>query len=130
MTPPGADGAVGTLSVPPRNAMPGQEERLLILREVLSGEVKYFLSNRIGSDFSLGAPPFVAFSRWHVECLFEDGEGHVGFDHFEVRCYRSLMRHLALTRLSLDFLCEQVQLLGGESREGPPLPPEDMAQWS
>ena len=119
------------------DGVPGQEERLLILREVLTGEVKYFLSNGIGSDFPLGTLLFVAFSRWHIERLFEDGKGEVGFDHFEVRCYRSLMRHLALTTLSLYFLCEQVHSLGGkkvgvdttpsETSGGSPIGPGDVA---
>src|SRR5262249_8306045 len=83
----------------PRNdGVPGKEERLLIVREVLTGEVKYFLSNA-SAEVPLKTLLFVAFSRWHVERLFEDGKGEVGFDHFEVRCYRSLMRHLILTTL-------------------------------
>jgi SRSO17 transposase len=94
---------------------PGKEERLLILKDVLSGEVKYFLSNA-SAEVPLKTLLLVAFSRWHIERLFEDGKGEVGFDHFEVRCYRSLMRHLVLTNLSLLFLCEQTnRLRGGKS---------------
>jgi len=96
-----------------REGLPGPRERLLVAREALTGEVKCFLSN---------APPevplknllCVAFSRCSIERLFEDGKGEVGLDHFEVRCYRSLMRHLVLTTLSLYFLSEQVQRLGGK----------------
>jgi len=98
---------------PQDDGMPGKEERLLVLRDVLTGEVKYFLSNA-PADVPLKTLLLVAFSRWHIERLFEDGKGEVGFDHFEVRNYRSLMRHLVLTTMSLYFLCEQTERLRGE----------------
>jgi len=90
--------------------LPGRESRLIIARNALSGEVKYFLSDA-GPDVPLKTLLYVAFSRWHVERLFEDGKGEVGFDHFEVRNYKSLTRHLILTNLSLYFLCEQTTRL-------------------
>jgi hypothetical protein len=95
---------------PNNNGVPGKQERLLILREVLTGEVKYFLSNG-SAEVPLKTLLLVAFSRWRIERLFEDGKGEVGFDHFEVRCYRSLIRHLILTTLSLYFLCGQTDRL-------------------
>jgi SRSO17 transposase len=95
---------------PNHDGVPGKEERLLIAREVLTGEVKYFLSDA-PADVPTKVLLFVAFSRWHIERLFEDAKGEVGFDHFEVRCYRALMRHLILTALSLYFLCEETDRL-------------------
>ena len=109
----------------PRNdEEPGNEERLIILREVLTGELKYFLSNA-PAEVPLRTLLLVAFSRWHIERLFEDGKGEVGFDHFEVRCYRSLVRHLVLTNLSLLFLCEQTSRLRGEKSVLDAVPDED-----
>ncbi len=98
---------------PSDHGIPGNEERLLILREVLTGEMKYFLSN-VSAEVALKTLLMVAFSRWHIERLFEDGKGQVGFDHFEVRTYPSLMRHLVLTNLSLYFLCKETTRLRGE----------------
>lgn len=95
---------------PNQNGVPGKEARLLIAREVLTGEVKYFLSDA-PVEVALKTLLFVAFSRWHIERLIEDAKGEVGFDHFEVRCYRALIRHLVLTSLSLYFLCEQTNRL-------------------
>ena len=92
--------------------VPGREGRLIIAENALSGEVKYFLSDA-GPDVPLTTLLYVAFSRWHIERLFEDGKGEVGFDHFEVRSYTSLIRHLVLTNLSLYFLCEQTTRLRG-----------------
>jgi SRSO17 transposase len=101
---------------PNDDGLPGRESRLLIARHALSGEVKYFLSDA-GAEVALTTLLYVAFSRWHIERLFEDGKGEVGFHHFEVRNYKSLIRHLVLTNLSLYFLCEQTTRL----REKKPL---------
>jgi len=98
---------------PSNHGVPGKEERLLILRDVLTGELKYFFSNA-SAEVPLKTLLMVAFSRWHIERLFQDGKEEVGFDHFEVRIYPSLMRHLILTNLSLYFLCEQTTRLRGE----------------
>ena len=98
---------------PNDGGLPGRESRLIIAVHALNDEVKYFLSDA-GPDVPLKTLLYVAFSRWHVERLFEDGKGEVGFHHFEVQNYNSLTRHLALTNLSLYFLCEQTTRLRGE----------------
>ena len=98
---------------PRDDGIPGRQERLIVARQVLTGEVKYFLSNA-NADVALKILLYVAFSRSHIERLFEDAKGEVGFDHFEVRTYRSLVRHLTLTTVSLYFLCEQTERLRGE----------------
>ncbi len=95
---------------PNDDGAPGREGRLIIAREVLAGETKYFLSDA-GPEVPLTTLLCVAFSRWHIERLFEDAKGEVGFDHFEVRNYVSLMRHLVLTNLSVYFLAEQTDRL-------------------
>lgn len=102
-----------TTFYPNDGGRPGRESRLIIARHALSGEVKYFLSDA-GPEVPLKTLLYVAFSRWHVERLFEDGKGQVGFHHFEVRNYTSLIRHLILTNLSLYFLCEETTRLRGE----------------
>jgi SRSO17 transposase len=121
---------------PNRDGVPGEEHRLIVARNVLTGEVKYFLSNA-GWGVPLKTLLFVAFSRWHIERLFEDGKGEVGLDHFEVRNYRSLKRHLLLSALSLYFLCEQtnrlrekklvVDAMSGQSDRGGPAGLDDVA---
>ncbi len=112
-----------TIFYPNDADLPGRESRLIIARHALSGEVKYFLSDA-GLDVPLKTLLYVAFSRWHVERLFEDGKGQVGFDHFEVRNYKSLIRHLVLTNLSQYFLCEQTTRLRGEKSMVDTLPGE------
>jgi SRSO17 transposase len=90
----------------------GDEQWLLVARNVLTGEVKYFLSNaprRTRREAMLR----VAFTRWEVEHLFHEAKGEVGMRHFEVRHYKPVMRHLALSMVSLLFLCEEVKRLRG-----------------
>lgn len=100
---------------PSRDGKPGQRARLLVAREVFTGEVKYFVSNA-PDEIDVATVLCVAFSRWHVERLFEDGKGEVGMGHFEGRRYRGLQRHLIISMLSWYFLADQTDRLrrGGE----------------
>ena len=91
------------------NGLPDGPHPLLIARNVLKpAEVKFFLSNA-PLDTPVATLLRVAFSRWHVERLFEDSKSELGLDHFEVRQYRSITRHLLLTCVSYLFLAEFVQ---------------------
>jgi len=95
---------------PSEDQLPTQECWLIVARNVLSGEIKYFLSNA-PKDTPAEVLLHVAFSRWHVERVFEDAKGQVGLDHFEVRNYLPLMRHLILSMVSFLFLAQQTQRL-------------------
>ena len=88
---------------------PSAQKKLLIARNLLSGEVKYFLSNASGVPTETLL--HVAFRRWQVERLFEDAKGCVGFDQSEVRKYVALKRHMILTMTSLLFLMREVSRL-------------------
>lgn len=87
-------------------------------------EIKYFISNA-ASGVPLEVLMHVAFSRWHVERGFEDAKGEIGFDHFEVRNYRSLNRHLILSAVSFLFLAETNEKLRGGKSGVDGLPGED-----
>jgi len=88
------------------NGLPSRPHRLLIARSVLNpGKVKYFLSNAPES-VPVETLLLVAFSRWRIERLFEDGKSELGLDHFEVRQWGSISRHLILTDISYLFLAE------------------------
>jgi SRSO17 transposase len=88
------------------NGLPSRPHILLITRNVLKpDEIKFFLSNAPEST-STEVLLMVAFGRWHIERLFEDSKTELGMDHFEVRKYQSLMRHLTLTSISHLFLAE------------------------
>ena len=49
----------------------------------------------------------VTFPRCHIERIFEEAKGQVGLDHFEVRHYQPLIRHLILSMVSLFFLMQE-----------------------
>ncbi len=86
------------------------EKWLLFAVNVLTGEKKYFLSNA-PENTPISTLLVVAFTRWRVEHNFEESKQEVGLNHFEVRTYRSVQRHLALSMVSLLFLVRSSQLL-------------------
>lgn len=83
---------------------------LIVARNVLTGETKYFLSNRVpGRDgWSLRKILRVAFGRWPVEDCFREAKEELGLDHFECRGWRCIHRHLYITILSQLF-CARVR---------------------
>lgn len=100
--------------VPDEHGMPGPPFHLLVARNVVNPrEVKFFISN--------APPPIrvetllpVALSRWHIERVFEDSKGELGLDHFEVRQFKAIQRHLILSCVSHLFLAELQQERRGE----------------
>ena len=88
------------------NGLPTRPHHLVVARNVLEPEeVKYFVSN------APEATPtetllVVAFSRYKIEQMFEITKGELGMDHFEVRHWRSIQRHLILSAVSHLFLAE------------------------
>jgi SRSO17 transposase len=100
------------------DGLPVGPYRLLITRNVLKpDEVKFFLSNAPES-VPVESLLLVAFSRWRIERMFEDSKEELGMDHFEVRKYLSIQRHLILTCVSHLFLAEFRQEHRGE-KPGP-----------
>lgn len=83
---------------------------LIVARNVLTDEVKYFLSNRVpGRDgWTLREILRVAFGRWPIEDCFREAKEDLGLDHFECRGWRCIHRHLFLTILSQLF-CARVR---------------------
>ena len=108
-----------------RDGLPTWPHWLLVARNRLDpGEVKYFVSNA-PQDTPLEVLLHVAFQRFHVERCFEDEKGELGMDHFEVRNYRSLKRHLLVTAVSHLFLAKVHEQWRGEKSgpDGLPTPP-------
>ncbi|MCH8146407.1 MAG: transposase [Planctomycetes bacterium] len=86
--------------------LPSRPNLLLVVRPMLHPkEVKFFLSNASEST-STEVLLLVAYSRWRIERIFQDTKSELGMDHFEVRKYVSIQRHLILTCLSHLFLAE------------------------
>lgn len=98
---------------PQMEGMPGPLHWLIVAIPVLGGDPKYFVSNA-APGVPLEVLLSVAFSRWHIERCFQDDKGEIGLDHFEVRNYLSLKRHMILSALSFLFLAETNLALRGE----------------
>jgi len=83
--------------------LPGMQLWLVVARNVLDGEMKFFVSNASESTSTVTLL-LVAFQRWRVERCFEDQKQEVGLDCYEGRRYLGLKRHLILTAISYLFL--------------------------
>lgn len=99
-----------------RDGVPTFEHWLIVARSPFTGEVKYFVSNAPPGT-PLEAILTVAFGRWSVERCFEDTKSQLGLSHFEVRTYKSLIRHLILTAVTYLFLAEVNQRWRAERGE-------------
>ncbi|KKL79067.1 hypothetical protein LCGC14_2018550 [marine sediment metagenome] len=102
------------------NGLPGPAGYLIMARDVFyPDKVKFFVSNmRPGSgDVSLTRLLRVAFSRWSIERCFQQSKDELGMDHFEVRGWRSIHRHLYITQLSHLF-CARVHQSLREKNDG------------
>lgn len=87
------------------NGLPTRRHCLIVARNVLTNEVKYFVSNRVPGErgISLRRLLRVAFGRWSVESCFRQAKEELGLDHYDVRGWGCLHRHFYLTQLSQLF---------------------------
>ena len=107
------------------DGLPTRRHCLIVARNVLTGEVKYFLSNRVpgernpvtGQCVTLRWLLRVAFGRWSIESCFREGKEELGLDHYEVRGWRCVHRHFYVTQLSHLFCARVRQKYDGASGE-------------
>ena len=115
-----------------RDGLPTRAHWLIVTRDVHRGELKFFVSNA-----SAGVPLewllYVAYSRWPIEQCFREEKDELGFDHFEVRSWRSIHRHLYLSQVSHLFMNKMRQQLAAEEcatdRSAPPRA-DDFSPWT
>lgn len=90
--------------------LPSRQQTLIIARNVRTGEVKFFLSNKVvgRNGVTLRWLLRVAFGRWAIEASFRIAKEELGLDHFEVRGWRCIHRHYYLTGLSF-LLCSRIR---------------------
>lgn len=83
---------------------------LIVATNVRSGEVKYFLSNRVPGrgGWTIRDLLRIAFGRWKVEACFREAKEELGWDHFECRGWQCVHRHLVVTILAQLF-CARVR---------------------
>jgi SRSO17 transposase len=92
------------------DGIPGRRHVLIVAREVLTGELKYFVANRVPGEAgtSLRWLLRVAFGRWSIENCFRQAKEELGLDHYQVRGWRCVHRHYHITQLSHLF-CARVR---------------------
>jgi len=87
-----------------RKGLPTRAHWLIVARNPEEpDEVKFFVSNA-----PAGTPiewlTYVGYSRWSIERCFEEDKDELGFDHFEVRGWQAIHRHMYLTQVSHLYL--------------------------
>jgi SRSO17 transposase len=105
------------------NGLPGRRHCLIVARNVLTGEVKYFVSNRVPGERGIALRRLlrVAFHRWSVESCFRQAKEELGLDHYEVRGWRCVHRHFYLTQLSHLFCARMRQKFDDATTRDDPL---------
>lgn len=101
----------------------GRRHCLIVARNVLTNEVKYFVSNRVPGErgITLRRLLRVAFQRCSVESCFRQAKEELGLDHYEVRGWRCLHRHFYLTQLSHLFCARMRQKFDAATPHDDPL---------
>jgi len=93
------------------SGLPSQPHYLIVARNVTNrDEMKYFVSNMIPGigGVTLELILRVAFSRFPIEECFRQAKNELGMDHFEVRGWDAIHRHLYVSQASHLF-CARVQ---------------------
>jgi SRSO17 transposase len=99
-----------------RHGLPTREHWLIAARNPEEPEtIKFFVSNA-----PAGTPlewlVYVGYSRWSIERCFEEDKDELGFDHFEVRGWKAIHRHLYLTQVSHLYLNKAREKLVAEEQ--------------
>ena len=86
-----------------RNGLPGPDQRLILKRDVVSGDIKYYLSNA-SKDTTLEELARVTAMRWPIESCFEEGKQELGMGDYQLRSWTGWHHHMALVILAHFFL--------------------------
>ena len=105
------------------DGLPGRRHCLIVARNVVTNEVKYFVSNRVPGERGITVRLLlrVAFGRWSVENCFRQAKEELGLDHYEVRSWRCVHRHFYLTQLSHLFCARMRQKFDAATTHDAPL---------
>lgn len=98
---------------------------LIVARNVLTGEEKYFLSNCLPGDKNPATGECVtlcwllrvAFGRWSIESCFRETKEELGLDHFECRGWGCIHRHYRVTQISHLFCARMRQKFEKETED-------------
>jgi SRSO17 transposase len=90
----------------------GRQYLLVVARNGVSGEVKYFVTNATAA--SVKRVLRVAFRRATIEHGFRLGKQEAGLMHYEGRHYDGLLRHLILALIVMGFVATHTDRLRGK----------------
>lgn len=102
------------------DGLPTKPHCLIVARNVLTKEVKYFISNQLPGQngVTLRRLLQIAFGRCQIEACFRQAKEELGMDHYEVRGWRCVHRHFYLTQLSQLFCARVRQELDQPTDDG------------
>jgi SRSO17 transposase len=105
------------------NDLPSRRQCLIVARNVLTGEVKYIVSNRVPGEDGMNLRRLlrIALGRWSVESCFREAKEELGLDHYEVRGWSCVHRHFYLVQLSHLFCARIRQKFDAEMVHDDPL---------
>ena len=83
--------------------LPARAHWRIVTRDPQSDEPKFFASNA-SSGVPLEWLLYVAYARWPIEQCFRETKEELGFDHFKVRGWRSIHRHMVLSQVTHLFV--------------------------
>jgi SRSO17 transposase len=86
-----------------RKGLPGAEVWLVLRRDVMTLEMKYFLSNA-PVETELTTLVRISGMRWPIESCFEDGKQFLGMGDYEVRSWIGWHHHMTMCMLAHHFL--------------------------
>jgi len=92
------------------HGLPGRRHCLIVARNVITGEVKYFVANCVPWEKGVTLRRLLkaAFSRSSVEGCFREAKEELGLDHYEVRGWRCVHRHFFVAQLAHLF-CARIR---------------------
>jgi hypothetical protein len=115
-----------------RDKLPTRAHWLIVTRHPQSGELKFFVSNA-SAGVALEWLLYVAYSRWPIEQCFREEKDELGFDHFEVRGWQSIHRHMYLSQVSHLFVNKMRRQLAAEESTATntaPVDADDFFPWN
>ena len=86
-----------------RDGLPGPEVWLVIRRDVLSGETKYFVSNA-PQETPEARLAWLSAARWPVEQSIEDCKDELKLNQYAMRSWRGWYHHVTLIMIAHFFL--------------------------
>ena len=93
----------------------GSEERLVVIRTV--EKTTYHLTNA-AAEVPLSELVRARAERHRIEEVFQEGNGEVGLDHYEVRSWVGWHHHMTLAMVAMWFLSLERRRVGGENPGG------------